>query len=137
MCVGLTVVLQIVYNNSLGNTVIHDVSAFQAPALWLFGLSASLVCVGCLLPAKWIPPIKHDKAAHFVAFAGLVFIARMNTTTLSELLVWLAGLTVAGLLIEILQQFVPGRHFCWEDMRANAAGILVASIFCIVFDYVR
>ncbi|MFZ6760624.1 hypothetical protein ACO0K9_25745 [Undibacterium sp. Ji50W] len=52
---------------------------------WLFTLSAILECVGSLLPAKWMPPIKHDKFAHFVAFGGMALIASIRVANLHEL----------------------------------------------------
>jgi VanZ family protein len=39
---------------------------------------------------------------------------------------WLLGLLLAGFAIELLQKLVPGRSFCWRDMRANTAGIAAA-----------
>jgi VanZ family protein len=43
-------------------------------------------------------------------------------------LVWLLGLLLAGLAIEILQKLVPGRSFCWRDMGANTAGIAATTL---------
>ncbi|MFZ6722083.1 VanZ family protein [Undibacterium sp. Ji49W] len=113
-----------------------ELSVFTSQAvLWLFALSATLVCVGSLLPAKWMPPIKHDKFAHFVAFGGMVLIARVLAANLNELAVWSAGLLIAGFCIELLQGFVPGRNFCWKDLLANAAGIGSGMLFCLLLEY--
>lgn len=108
------------------------------PALWLFVLAASTVCAGCLLPARWAPPIKNDKLAHFVAFGGLALLARVVANGPHELAYWLLGLMLAGLLIEVLQELVvPGRNFCWKDMLANLAGIFSSAILCVLFDYAQ
>lgn len=108
------------------------------PELWLFVLAASIVCTGCLLPARWAPPIRNDKLAHFIAFGGLALLAKMITGSPQELIIWLLGLALAGLLIEVLQELVvPGRSFCWKDMMANLAGILSSAILCVLFDYAQ
>lgn len=97
----------------------------------LFILTASAVCVGCLLPARWLPPVRNDKWMHFIAFAGLSIFARLLANSPFELACWFLGLLLAGLLIEILQNWVPGRKFCWRDMAANTAGVslIAASTF--------
>lgn len=106
--------------------------------LWLFGLAALIICVGCLLPARWAPPIRNDKLAHFFAFGGLTLLARVITGSPRELILWLLGLALAGLVIEVLQELiVPGRNFCWKDMMANLAGIVTAAALCVLFDYAR
>lgn len=75
------------------------------------------------MPARWLPPLRNDKWMHFFAFAGLSIFARPLANTQTELAFWLFGLLLAGLLIEILQNWVPGRKFCWRDMAANTAGV--------------
>ena len=109
-------------------------SFFDQWIMWAFILSGSLVCIGCLLPANWLPPIKNDKFAHFIAFSGLTFLAKLNTKTVEGLIIWLIALVIAGLCIEFLQKLVPGRSFCWKDFRANVAGIISAASVCCAFD---
>jgi VanZ family protein len=94
---------------------------------WIvFASAAVAVSVGCLMPAHWLPPLPNDKLLHFVAFGGLALLAGQIAQSGSEQLMWLLGLLFAGWLIEMLQNLVPGRKFCWRDMAANAAGIAVA-----------
>src|SRR4051812_5670691 len=93
----------------------------------LFLMACSVVSAGCLLPAGWLPPLPNDKLLHFVAFGGLTLIALRIAQDWSEMRYWLAGLALAGWLIEVLQNLVPGRSFCWRDLGANVAGILAAS----------
>lgn len=95
--------------------------------LIVFLLAISAVAVGCLLPAGWLPLLPNDKLLHFGAYAMLTLLALRMAGSDRQLLYWLGGLLLAGWLIEVLQQFVPGRAFCWRDMGANAAGILAAS----------
>ena len=45
----------------------------------------------------------------------------------------LAAVFVASWLIEVLQNLVPGRNFCWRDMAANTAGVACAGVFLAVF----
>jgi VanZ family protein len=96
--------------------------------LILFILGVAVVTAGCLVPASWLPALPNDKLLHFLAYGGLGMLAGRIAYTKIELTVWLAGLLIAGLLIEGLQKWVPGRRFCWRDLAANAAGILVAPL---------
>lgn len=78
------------------------------------------------MPARWLPPLPNDKLLHFTAFGGLALLAERIARNPMEMAAWLFGLFVAGWLIECLQHWVPGRSFCWRDLAANTAGILVA-----------
>lgn len=71
--------------------------------------------------------LPNDKLLHFMAFAFLTFLATCIATSWGELAYWLLGLFIMGWLIEVLQNFVPGRQFSWRDLAANAAGILAAT----------
>lgn len=95
----------------------------------LFGVASLAVLVGCLVPNAWLPPLPNDKLLHFGAFAGLTMLALPMAKTDASALAWLGGLLAAGWVIEVLQGWwVPGRHFCWRDMGANAAGIAAAAV---------
>lgn len=94
----------------------------------MFGGVAAAVLGGCLVPNRWLPPLPNDKFLHFAAFALLAGLAlRMSSSPLESAL-WLLGLFGAGVAIESLQAFVPGRGFCWRDIAANAAGIACAAL---------
>ena len=101
----------------------------------LLGLAMSAVCVGCLVPNRWLPRLPNDKLLHFVAFAGLSLLALRVAQGRAEAILWLLGLLVAGWVIECLQSLVPDRRFCWRDIGANAAGIactaLVAQLYTV------
>ncbi|MDN4035475.1 VanZ family protein [Massilia sp. YIM B02443] len=96
--------------------------------LIVFVAAAGAVVLGCLLPARWLPLLPHDKLLHFVAFAGLSTLALLIEPAWAGRVLWLLGLLLAGLAIEILQKLVPGRSFCWRDMGANTAGIAAATL---------
>lgn len=103
--------------------------------LVVFIVASTVVCVGCLVPASWLPPLRNDKWMHFVAFAGLSGLACLLTNGVKELAIWFLGLLMAGLLIEILQHWVPGRKFCWRDMLANTAGVGFIAFVSVVYSY--
>jgi VanZ family protein len=97
---------------------------------WIVFLAAALgISAGCLMPARWLPPLPNDKLLHFLAFGGLALLAVRIAHSFAEQAAWLLGLVVAGWAIEMLQNFVPGRKFCWRDMGANVAGISAAALF--------
>ena len=94
----------------------------------LFALVAMAVTVGCLVPNRWLPPLPNDKMLHFVAFAVLTGLALSLAHGLASSMLWLAGLLLAGWVIECLQSLLPDRRFCWRDMAANAGGIAFATL---------
>ena len=102
-------------------------------ALTLFLLAASGIFVGCLVPARYLPPLRHDKWMHFAAFLVLAMLAGRITQSIPSLLAWWCGLFFAGAAIEVIQHWVPGRQFCWRDLAANTGGILLAAVSTIYF----
>ncbi|HJV80889.1 VanZ family protein [Noviherbaspirillum sp.] len=97
--------------------------------LILFLCGALAISAGCLVPARWLPPLPNDKLLHFLAFGGMALLVERMAQSGLEQTTWLIGLFVAGWLIECLQSWVPDRNFCWRDLAANTAGILSAAIF--------
>ena len=93
----------------------------------VFAGMALMVCCGCLLPNRWLPPLPNDKLMHFAAFAILALLAIRIGGTPAAAALWLALLFSAGLVIEVLQSLVPERGFCWRDVAANTAGIVFAA----------
>lgn len=102
--------------------------------LTLFGIAALVVCIGCLVPNRWLPPLPNDKFLHFAAFAVLSLLALRMAQGGRESVLWLVGLCLAGWLIECLQSLVPDRSFCWRDIRANVAGILCAALAVYLYE---
>jgi VanZ family protein len=95
-------------------------------AMFLVGLVA--IPIGCLLPNSRLPPLPNDKVLHFCAFGGMALLAGRLVHGHFQMGLALAAVFVASWLIELLQNWVPGRKFCWRDMAANAAGVLSAGI---------
>jgi hypothetical protein len=93
----------------------------------LFCLGSMAVAVGCLVPNRWLPPLPNDKFLHFASFAALAALALRLAAGWQQAVLWLAGLLLAGWIIECLQALVPDRKFCWRDIAANAGGIAFAT----------
>jgi VanZ family protein len=96
--------------------------------LIVFGVALAAVSLGCLLPAGWLPTLPNDKLLHFGAYAALTLLALPMVASWRQWGYWLLGLLLAGAAIELLQNLVPGRRFCWRDLAANAAGIAAAAV---------
>lgn len=91
-------------------------------------LGAVVIPLGCLLPMRWLPTLPNDKLLHFLAFGAMALAAGRLAGSGAGLLGALAAVLVLSWVIECLQTHVPGRHFCWRDMAANAAGVLCAGL---------
>lgn len=99
--------------------------------LLLFLLGAVAIPLGCLLPFRWLRSLPNDKLLHFGAFGTMALLGgRLVSTPLHVILV-LLGVLAASWVIEVLQNLVPGRKFCWRDMAANAGGVACAGL-CLV-----
>ena len=96
--------------------------------LILFVSGTIAITAGCLLPKAWMPPMPNDKLMHFLAYGAMTLLAARIAHNDEQRIALLVGLFVAGWVIEALQSRVPGRAFCWLDMAANAAGIVMATI---------
>jgi|JI10StandDraft_1071094.scaffolds.fasta_scaffold1356031_2 hypothetical protein len=101
--------------------------------IFLFISSLLLILIGSLLPAHWLPPLPNDKYLHFGGYAILSAFAALLASNMQVLFICLGGLIATGILIECLQHFVPGRHFCWRDILANTAGVCLIGIASLFF----
>lgn len=97
--------------------------------VWVFIALALAIPIGSLLPNNWLPPLPNDKLLHFSAYGLLAALGGRMAGTVSDLELWFAGLFVAGMAIEVAQNCLPDRQFCWRDIAANGAGILMAALF--------
>lgn len=98
--------------------------------IFLIGLVA--IPLGCLLPLSRLPTLPNDKLLHFVAFGGMALLAGRLVHPGWPVALALAAVLLASWLIEVLQNLVPGRRFCWRDMAANGAGIACAGALLLV-----
>lgn len=88
----------------------------------LFFFIASAVTIGSLVPARVLPPLPNDKLMHFLAYAVLATLVT-RVAPGDAVFACIALLFAGGWAIELLQNLVPGRKFCWHDMLANTFGI--------------
>lgn len=93
---------------------------------WLAGLI--LLVVASLLPSSspaisWAGAI-YDKLLHFLAYAGLAVLAVAGADERRAALRSVLIMVALGLLLDYLQQFVPGRGFEVGDVAADNLGLL-------------
>ncbi|MBD1401899.1 VanZ family protein [Pelobacter sp. M08fum] len=99
-------------------------------------MTSLLILTGCLLPGRFLPRwLPNDKLMHLGGYFLLMVLISAQTRNLllsaaqtRNLLLSAALLFLAGLLIECLQHFVPGRHFSWRDQLANTVGIMLGLV---------
>lgn len=98
--------------------------AFRPLRLALF---AALIVAISWLALSPAPPktmnLGWDKLNHLVAFAALMFSARLAWPQRPAGWQLFAALLVYGGAIELLQTLVPGRDGDWPDMLADALGL--------------
>jgi len=100
-------------------------------ALAAFGLWAAIlvVIVLCLIPGQDVPDIGvGDKYEHTVAYLGLAGLAMIAARSRRQAAVYLVGLVVLGAVIEVLQQFSPGRSPDVMDALADTIGVVVGGL---------
>lgn len=92
----------------------------------------------------WEGLLSFDKVAHFFIFGTLVFLMIVGLTKQYryELLrtnavrISLALGIIYGIIIEIIQQFIPGRGFEVADIIANTIGCLIGfGLFYVVYKF--
>ena len=72
----------------------------------------------------------HDKVSHILAFATLAFLADFSFPASRFGLRKIVVLLAYGVLIEVVQSFLPYREASWLDVVGDAAGI---AVYAIVF----
>jgi VanZ family protein len=96
-------------------------------SFWLcLGLTAYL----SMIPQEFLPSGINiwDKFSHFIAFAALAMSAALGWPKRDFFRSVLIPLLIFGVLIEIIQYFIPGREFSLLDMLADAVGIIIVWI---------
>lgn len=99
--------------------------------LWAGILVALVLAIGALALTPHPPPTLDtgwDKLNHVLAFAALAFCAQHAAQgSRWPAPAWQGGLLAYGVLIEIAQTAVPGRHGEWPDLLADAVGIVLGA----------
>lgn len=96
-------------------------------SFWLcFGLTSYL----SLMPQEFLPSGIDiwDKLSHSIAFAALALSAALGWPEKDFVRSVLIPLLLLGILIEVMQYFIPGREFSLLDMLADAVGIFIVWI---------
>ena len=77
-----------------------------------------------LIPSPW------DKFAHAGVFAciGITLGVIFGVSRPGALLVVVIGSVIVGMLDELHQVFLPGRHAGWDDLAADVVGALTAGL---------
>jgi VanZ family protein len=104
----------------------------------LWGLSALIVIVGSLLPARSAAmeslarlPV-NDKVEHFGAYAVLAFLPALHRRG-RALSAFLISTLVLGIALEFGQFYSPGRSFDLWDMAADAGGTIAGLCVALLF----
>ncbi|MCF8211548.1 MAG: VanZ family protein [Rhodoferax sp.] len=106
------------------------------PRAWQVAL-AVLIAAVCYLALSPNPPqsadLGWDKLNHLAAFSALAFAGTLGfpVGALKRTLV-LVGVLAVGILIEVVQAFVPGRASEWGDLLADSVGIVVGAVLASV-----
>lgn len=97
-------------------------------------LAAVAVVVLSLAPMPTVGDVpRHaDKAAHFIAYAGLGLLAMLSQYTLRRRLLAAAAVIGLGLIVECVQGVLPWRSFEWLDIVANSAGVVAGGGVAVV-----
>jgi VanZ family protein len=95
-----------------------------------------IVLILTLIPGEAVPDVdivQIDKVVHFFIFGVLMILSSYALLKMHMLNRWPANpLMISGIysitfgsLIEVIQQFVPGRNFSLVDMLANTIGVVL------------
>ena len=103
---------------------------FRFPRIWLgIGLLLIALMIGASFMPNFSPAIyfEHiDKLGHFVAYLAVTCWFSLLFTRNRDRWVIALALVVLGIGLEYLQRFSASHVFEYEDMGANAAGVLCA-----------
>jgi VanZ family protein len=103
-----------------------------ARSFWTALLAVLALVIGVLALTPHPPPTLDtgwDKLNHVLAFAALAFCAQHAAQgSRWPAPAWQGGLLAYGVLIEIAQTLVPGRHGEWPDLLADAVGIALGMV---------
>lgn len=92
-------------------------------AFWCCVLAVAYLA---LMPGEDVPGFTWDKANHLLAFAVMTALAALGWPARRSVFSLWAPLLGYGLLIEVIQYFLPTREFSLLDWVTDGLGILVA-----------
>lgn len=103
----------------------HELSSPCRLAFWLGVIGLVMVS---LTPGNKLPKLEYDLLYHGIAYAGLGLLAALGHTTERTRRTAFAGLVLLGGVLELAQEFVPGRAGSAGDALANTAGVAVVVV---------
>jgi VanZ family protein len=86
---------------------------------------ATAIAVLAFYPLETQPVTGNDKINHLIAFAVLAGLADGAYPGRANARVKWLLLIAYGLAIEIVQRYLPYRHFSWSDLGADALGVFL------------
>lgn len=100
-------------------------SVIRRFARWTLWAAVLAVAVLAFTPSADPPGTSWDKANHLLAFGVMAWLADLGWPGQQRALPRWGLLLGYGLLIEVVQHFIPMRHFSLLDLAADATGILI------------
>lgn len=99
----------------------------QKRVLWCWRGAVAAVCIESLIPYGSLPGgrIPVDAIARAAAFFLLALIPMYSFGKLRNAVYAALSMAVLGIVLEVLQQYVPGRSCSAGDMIANNLGVLL------------
>ncbi len=95
--------------------------------LFMLGVFATLIATLSVITGVVSPILFSDKLAHALIFFVLSFL--LSHWLQSRYGLWsIVALALFGLLIEVIQYYLPWRSFSWRDWFADIFGILLYQI---------
>ena len=103
----------------------------------LLRVSLFLIVVGILYlsltPTETLT-IGNDKISHFIAYGCLMLnIGVMVFPVKRKIIIGVILAILLGIIVELLQHFVPGRFMSIGDVYANSLGVLFGVILTLLF----
>lgn len=111
---------------------------FSRSQIWVFTMAAMValaISIGSLLPKGSIPPYQDFAATvHMAAYALLGFLAQIAMrATASRAMAIIGGVTLFGLVLELVQIWLPSRQSLIQDAVANGAGVVLGVSLALAF----
>lgn len=108
------------------------IKGLQSNTMWklLFWVIFTLLLYLTLTPSppKPISLNQIDKLYHLCAFAGFTFIFKTAFKRVKPVIIFLLSASL-GIMIEVLQYYIPNRGFSLADMLADIAGVCIGFYF--------
>lgn len=111
--------------------------------LWPAILWSVIILILTLIPGNAVPEVgifQFDKLVHFFIFGmlmllssyGLKKVLDLKSKPVNYLMLTTLYSVSFGIMIEILQRFVPGRNFSYADIIANTIGVAIGYLAFII-----